>query len=253
MLRLELAGAEQARTFFDTAKKDTGFLLPLAERPKLFQVVEVHATCGDVFELNFDARVIQAFERPGADGTRYQVAFQIEGWNPGRDAELRRKLSLLAGAAAGQGETPGSGGEGEVLGSSPMHRIQAMNPNERMRLALKGGRTERRILLRDTSPRVLMALLGNPRIESEDVLRIVKSTHANGAILKRVAADRRWSQNAEIRNAVVRNPKTPTPLALRLLETLRTTDLQVLAKAGQTKEALRRAAVKLYLKRIERK
>jgi len=253
VVRLAFAGAEQVRAFFDAAKKETGFLLPLAESPKLYQVLTVHTTCGEAFELEFDARVIQAFERPGPDGQRYQVAFQIEGWNPGRDAELRRKLSGIEGDPAGEGGSERSGAEGEVMGSSPMHRIKAMNPNERMRLARKGGRTERRILLRDTSPRVLMALLGNPRIESEDVLRIVRSTHATGAILKRVAADRRWSQNAEIRNAVVRNPKTPTPLALRLLETLRTTDLQVLAKAGQTREALRRAAVKLYLKRIERK
>ena len=92
VLRLELVGAWQARGVCDAAKKETGFLLPLAGRPKLFQVVEVPATCGDAFELDFDARVIQAFERPGADGTRYQVAFQIEGWNPGRDAELRRKM-----------------------------------------------------------------------------------------------------------------------------------------------------------------
>ena len=251
-VHLELAGADAVRAFFDTARQDTGFLLPLPHSPKLYEALPVRVTCGESFEMELDARVIQSFERPGPDGARYQVAFQLEGWNPGRNAELMRKLSQIP-AEGGGSEGGKAAGEGEVRGSSPMFRIKAMNPNERMRLALKAGRTERAILVRDTSPRVLMGLLGNPRLDGEDVLRIVRSTHVNAAILKRVAGERRWIQNPEIRNAVVRNPKTPTPLALRLLETLRTPDLQVLAKSGQSKEALRRAAVRLYLKRIQRK
>lgn len=247
-LRLELAGAEAVRAFFQAAKKDTGFLLPLPESPKLFEVMSMRAVCGESFRLDFEARVIQAFERPGPDGAPFLVAFQLEGWNPGRDAELTRKLSQAPSSAGSDDEVA----EGEVLGSSPIFRIKSMNPNERMRLAAKAGRTERAILVRDTSAQVLLGLLGNPRLDGEDVLHIVRSTHANALILSRVAEDRRWSQNPEVRNAVVRHPKTPTPLALRLLETLRTPDLQVLAKAGQSKEVLRRAAVRLYLKRMQR-
>jgi|GEM_PF-1612972 len=257
-LRLELVDAEAVRSFFTDAKKESGFLLPLAGSPKLFEVLTVRALCGESFEMELSARVIQSFERPGPDGARFQVAFQLEGWNPGRDAELTRKLAQVPsrGAAQGGGDggTAGAGvTEGEVTGASPLFRIKALNPNERMRLATKAGRTERAILVRDTSSQVLTGLLSNPRLDGEDVLHLVRSTHANAALLKRVAEDRRWSQNPEIRAALVRNPKTPTPIALRLLETLRTPDLQVLAKSGQSKEALRRAAVRLYLKRIQRK
>lgn len=256
-VRLELTDAESVRSFFTDAKKESGFLLPLAESPKLFEVLPVRALCGESFEMELSARVIQSFERPGPDGARFQVAFQLEGWSPGRDAELTRKLAQAPSRGAAQGGDGGTAGagihEGEVTGASPLFRIKALNPNERMRLATKAGRTERAILVRDTSPQVLMGLLSNPRLNGEDVLHLVRSTHANAALLKRVAEDRRWSQNPEIRVALVRSPKTPTPLALRLLETLRTPDLQVLAKSGQSKEALRRAAVRLYLKRIQRK
>lgn len=251
-VRLELADAEAVRSFFTAAKKENGFLLPLAESPKLFEVLPVRALCGESFEMEVSARVIQSFDRPGPDGARFQVAFQLEGWNPGRDAELTRKLSQVPSAGDVDGGT-GGGTEGEMTGASPLFRIKAMNPNERMRLATKAGRTERAILVRDTSAQVLMGLLSNPRLDGEDVLHLVRSTHANAALLKRIAEDRRWSQNPEVRAALVRNPKTPTPLALRLLETLRTPDLQVLAKSGQSKEVLRRAAVRLYLKRIQRK
>ena len=126
-----------------------------------------------------------------------------------------------------------------------------MNVSERMRLASKAGRVERQVLLRDHSAQVLMGLLNNPRIEDKDILALVKSTHANGAIMERVARNRRWASNLEVKTAIVRNAKTPTPLAIRLIEGLRTPDLGALAKAGSTKEGVRRAALSLYLKRTQ--
>ncbi len=110
-----------------------------------------------------------------------------------------------------------------------MFRIKQLDPSKRMLLAMKADRTERQILCRDTSPNVLLGLLGNPRIEAEKVLAIVKSAYASGAVLQRVAGERRWMGSAEIRTAVVRNPKTPTPLAVRLLDTLPITELRELA------------------------
>ena len=136
------------------------------------------------------------------------------------------------------------------MGASPIFRIRSMNVSERIRLAAKASRTERQILLRDTSPQVLLSLLNNPRLDGEEVLQIVRSTHASGGVLQRIAEDRRWNQNAEVRASVVRNPKTPTPLAIRLLDTLRTPDLQVLARHSGARETLRRAALKIYLGRL---
>lgn len=247
-ISLELADPGAVRTFFDQARGQEGFLLPLPESPKLYEVLPVRVSVADSFEMTVQARVIQAFERRG----ELQVAFQLEGWNAGRDAQLTRLLGEAERAAKGGGETAGAGGGGADT-TSAIVRIKGMNVSQRMRLAMKAGRQERAVLLRDSSPQVLMGLLSNPRLESEDVLQIVRSTNASGGLLKRVAGDRRWMQNAEIRTAVVRNPKTPMPLALRLLEGLRTSDLQVMSKAGQTREALRRAAVKIYLKRISKR
>ncbi len=237
---LEFDEPEAAKAFVEAAKTDHGFLLTLPEGPKLFSTHSIELRAGGSFSFRLEARVIQAFDQgPGEFG----VAFELESWTPGRDAELERKLRLARNAVLGSAGTVGE------MGSSPLFQIKAMNSSERMRLAMKAGRTERRILVRDTSAQVLMGLLGNPRLDREDVLQIVKSTQATSAILKRVAEDRRWSSNQEIRTAVVRNPKTPTPLAIQLLETLRKSDLQMLAKSGSARESLRRAALRLYLKR----
>ena len=66
---------------------------------------------------------------------------------------------------------------------------------------------------------------------------------------KRVAENRKWMQSSDIRLAVVKSPKTPTPIAIKHLATLRTSELRVLAKMGNAREVLRREALKLYLQR----
>jgi len=249
-VRLELSDLGAVEEFFANAGAQEGFLLPLPTSPKLFDVLDLELSCGDGFEIRFAARVIQVFDRLTAPPEgRYGVAFQMEAWDEARETELQRKLAQSrAGEAAGS--TPPEVDASETLGTSPIFRIKSLNPSERMRLASKANRTERQILLRDSSPQVLLGLLSNPQLDSEEVLTLVRSTHANGAILQRVAEDRRYSVNAEIRAAVARHPKTPTPVALRLLDTLRTPDLQILARSSAVREQLRRAALKIYLGRL---
>jgi len=184
--------------------------------------------------------VVQIFEQgPGA----LAAAFQLDGWAPSKEDELKRKLA----AGAEQAE------EGEARGAAPIYRIRRMNYNEKVRLALKADRGERQILCRDSTPQVLLNLLSNPRIESTDVLQIVKSTHANAGVLQRVASERRWMSNSEIQTAIVRNPKTPTPIAIRLLEVVPTQELRGMAKMGALREDVRRAAFRVYSKRMSRR
>jgi hypothetical protein len=234
-LALRFPDREAVRRFFDEARKQQGFMVPLAERPKQFATLAVTVADPAGFELTFPARVVQVFER----GETTSVAFVLADWPASRDAELERKL-----AAA-----PAGGDETERSGASPAFRIRELDQGARMRLAMKADRAERQILCRDPSPPVLLSLLSNPRLEVEEVLAIVKSTAATAGILERVAGERRWMSSPEIRTAVVRNPKTPTPLAVRLLDTLPITELRDMAKMGSIREDVRRAAFRLYEKR----
>jgi hypothetical protein len=100
---------------------------------------------------------------------------------------------------------------------------------------------------------VLLSLLANPRLESTDVLAIVKSTHASSGVLQRVAKDRRWMSNKEVQAAIVRNPKTPTPIAIQLVDNVPTPELRQMAKMGSLRETVRRAAFRAYTKRTSRR
>lgn len=137
----------------------------------------------------------------------------------------------------------------ETRGVSPAHRIREMNPNEKARLAARGGRQERRLLLRDHTFSVQMGLLNNPRTEIKEVLEIAKNPQTTGGILKRLATDRKYTSNYEIQLALVKHPGTPTPIAIRLLDLMRISDLRMLAKSQALRENVRKAALRLYLQR----
>lgn len=230
-LELTFDSLEDLRAFLSEATAQSSFFLPLPRQLKQFHRLQVSVAGPKGFRLGFETEVMQVFPQ----GETYGTAFGFST-SPQLETEIRRKLEA-------------SDDDPNV---SPSFRIRAMDPNERFRLATRASRIERKILLRDPSPQVLLGLLSHPQIEDNEVKTIVSSNYASGAILQRVSGNRKWMSNSEIQLAVVRSPKTPPPLALKLLPSLRTTDLQVLAKGSMSRESIRRAALKIYLQRIKR-
>ncbi len=243
-LALSFDDLDELGAWVEAARRENGFLIELTSELERGRELAVALAAPGGFELEVAAGALHVFP---SDGGRHNTAFELRGWSTAREVELRRKLAEAA-AVAGAGASEGAAGE--TLGSSPIFRIQRMNPSEKARLALTAGRTERQILLRETSPQVTMALLNNPHLETDDVVQIVKSAYSPASVLKRVAQERRWSANGDVRLALVRNPQTPTPLAVQLLAALPTSALKVLARGSEAREDLRQAALKIYLRRI---
>jgi len=245
-LTIELEDLAAVESFMEGVGEQNGFLMPLPEELARGQELEVALAAPDELGFSFRVTVLHVFgavfEGGAGAAASYTTAFQILDWGPAKEAELRRALD---GTEDEQEEA-----RGETLGASPIYRIQKMTPPEKARLALKANRTERQILLRETSPQVMMALLNNPHVDADDVAQIVKSPYAPGGVLKRIAGDRRWVQSHEVRLALVRNPQTPPPLAIRLLTALPTPMLQALGRSSEVREDLKKAALKLYLTRM---
>ncbi len=254
-LALSFADAQGVRTFFDRAAAEGGFLVSLPSELGFRQTVGVEARSADGVEFACTAEVSGVSKT--ADGEFRTALLLVGGWGPDQAERLERAVAAARGArgseaAAGEPSAAAPAG-GETRGVSPMHAIRSMNPNQRTMLARKANRIERQILLNDSSPQVLQALLANPRLAGKDVLRLVKSTHVTAPLLKRIAEDPRWGQNQEILGVIAKNPKTPSPVALRLLERLRTSDLRFMAKLSSgVRDNIRRAALREYMRRTGR-
>lgn len=232
-LELEHPTLDDAKSFFEEARKTQGFYLVLDRQLEFFTRLPACARADKGFEFDFEAEVVQVYPVAGGFGT----AFQLHDWNDARAAELEKKLK----------------GRQRVLSESdlsPIHKIKKMNPNQRFILASKASRVERQILIRDSNPQVLMGLLNHPRIENKEVLDILKSHFATGGVMEQVARNRKWMQHPEIPTIIAKSNKTPQPLAIKLLDSLRTQDLRQMARNTGLREGIKRAALKLYTKRI---
>src|SRR5213082_1673916 len=117
-------------------------------------------------------------------------------------------------------------------------------PQQKMLVAMQGGREERHHLLRDNNKVLHVYVLRNPRIGIEEVQAAAKLNSLSPEALKAISEHPEWGQSAVICTALVRNPRTPMAIALRLLPRLPLNDLRAIAK-GAGRQQIVLAARKL--------
>lgn len=110
-----------------------------------------------------------------------------------------------------------------------LQRLSSLALGERIALARIAGAGLIQELRRDHSPRVIQALLENPRFTEGHLMPLVSSVATPPAVLERVARDRRWGSRYAVRCALARNRRTPVTVAVGLLSSLRKVDLRGLA------------------------
>lgn len=94
----------------------------------------------------------------------------------------------------------------------------------------------------DPNPRVIQALLENPRLTEGVLLQLVSRDSARPEVLAMVARDRRWGVRYRIRVPICRNPNTPVATALAQLPALRKIDLKDVAGDPRLAKAVRKRA-----------
>lgn len=123
-------------------------------------------------------------------------------------------------------------------------RMRSLSQMEKILLAVKADRGERALLLQDNDPRVLLSLLRNPRLTVDEVTRLAKSSFLNYQIADVIVKTAQWMASADLRVALVHNPRTPPAMALRILPSLPVSEIRNVARGG-TSMALKQAALKL--------
>jgi hypothetical protein len=104
-------------------------------------------------------------------------------------------------------------------------------------------------LLHDRDPRVIAALLDNPRLSERDVVKIAAMRPTRPEVLDCIAAHPRWATRYRVRKALAFNPATPPPLARALLPTLLQQDLAELVGSAVVVKELRDAVAALTARR----
>jgi hypothetical protein len=128
---------------------------------------------------------------------------------------------------------------------SLIRRIMFLNARDRMKLAMKGDREARSILIRDSNRVVATAVINNPRITDQEVEGIAAMRTVADEVLRLISINRTWARSYSIIHNLVRNPRTPVPTVMGTLPRIRTKDLKHLALNRNVSEATRRQALRL--------
>ena len=127
--------------------------------------------------------------------------------------------------------------------------VRSMSVAEKIRLAMLGSKSARRLLVRDTNKAVVRAVVQSPKIREDEVLAIAQDRTVSEEIIRMIVQRRDWLKSYPIRLALCQNPKTPLPRALRLLETLQERDLRQISKSRNVPSPVSSGAVRVLARR----
>jgi len=138
---------------------------------------------------------------------------------------------------------------GEEERSSIASQVARLSVPGKVELAVKGNREVRRILSRDASSMVARAVVGSPKLSEDDIISYAASSLTHEDVLRFIADSRQWTANRQVVTALVLNPRTPPPAAIRFLKTYQTSELRVLSQNRSLSAAVRQEARRLLAQR----
>ena len=121
-------------------------------------------------------------------------------------------------------------------------RLPSLALGERTAIARSAGPGLIERLRADSEPRVVEALLENPRLTEGLLAPLVTDVGAVPEVLALIASDRKWGRRYGLQNAIAANPSTPVDTALDLLSGLKKRDLGRIASDPRLAVRVRRRA-----------
>jgi hypothetical protein len=128
-------------------------------------------------------------------------------------------------------------------------RVMKMNIAEKIKLATKGNKEARGLLIRDSNKLVCTAVIRSPRITDGEVLMQANSRTCNEEVLRIIFGNREWTKMYQVKLALVKNPKTPAAVSMRFLNTLRETEVRDLARNKNVPSTIQMQAKKMMDKK----
>jgi hypothetical protein len=127
--------------------------------------------------------------------------------------------------------------------------VQSLSVAEKIKLAMMGSKSARRLLIRDSNKVVATAVIRSPKIREDEVLAVAQDRTVPDEVIRIILQRKDWLKSYPIRLALCQNPKTPIPRSMRLLETLRENDLRQVAKSRNVPSPVSSGATRVLARR----
>ena len=137
-------------------------------------------------------------------------------------------------------ETP----ESDEVKTSTLDTLRSYNVAQKVAAATRGNKTVRTECLRDSNRLVAVAAVTSPKITEPEIIAASHSRLVHQEVILTIIRDKKnnWVRNYQVKVALVNNPKTPVPEAVRLVPMLNGRDLKSVARSRNVAAGVRNRA-----------
>ena len=160
------------------------------------------------------------------------------------DQEMAEALAEIKAKNEAEGETSGVVVDEE--GGLTDNEIRQLPVPMRVKIARKASRQIRAFLIRDPNSQVAVTVITANSLPDTEVEAIANNRSVCEEVLAEIPKKREWIKKYSIQKALAKNPKTPLPIAMKMVPRLSMKDLRDLSKDKNTSEGVRQMARRLY-------
>lgn len=142
------------------------------------------------------------------------------------------------------GTEPESDTEPESETEAAPQMLVALPVIDKIKLALRGTREQRSVLVRDPNKVVAVAVMGSPKLNPTEVEAFARMTSVQEEVLRIIGTNPHWVKHYPIAAALVGNAKTPLGIAMGLVKRLNERDLKLVTRDRNVSDGVRAAARK---------
>jgi hypothetical protein len=135
---------------------------------------------------------------------------------------------------------------------SMISKLMKMNMKDRIKMAMKGDREARTILIRDPNRIIAQAVIQNPKLTEQEAEKIATMKTVPDDVLRQIATTRKYARNYTIMQKLAQNPRTPIGNVMSILTRTQLRDLVSISKNRNVPDAVRKHAKRLATARQTR-
>ncbi len=128
---------------------------------------------------------------------------------------------------------------------SAFQLVASLSVSQKVAAALRGNKELRTLLVRDSNRVVASAAIRSPRVTEQEIVTAAQSRSVADEVIRIIANSKDMVRSYGVKKALVNNPKTPLPVAMRFLSLLRAADLKAVAKSKNVNTAVANQAKRL--------
>ncbi len=123
-----------------------------------------------------------------------------------------------------------------------LQRLFTLTTGKKVKAALTEDAQARGFLIRDPNRLVALAVLGSPKITEAEIEQFASMKNVSNEVLRRIGTNRDWTKKYGVINSLVKNPRTPLPIAMGFVSRLQPRDIKAIAVDRNVPEAIRKTA-----------